>query len=117
VPTAFGGAAGWAMTDASGHELTIAEAVQKYGARAGAIICMGTCASWGGIPASGSNPPAFAGVGSFLGKPTINVGGCPPHPDWMVWPIVQLILNKPIAKDSFGRPTGVSRRRYMSGVR
>ena len=29
VPTAFGGAAGWAMTDASGHELTIAEAVQK----------------------------------------------------------------------------------------
>jgi hydrogenase small subunit len=25
----------------------------------------------------------------------------------MVWPIVQLILNKPIAKDSFGRPMGV----------
>jgi len=81
VPTAFGGAAGWAMTDASGHELTIAQAVRRYAARASAVVCMGTCAAWGGIPASGANPTATTGAGAFLRKPTVNIGGCPPHPD------------------------------------
>jgi hydrogenase small subunit len=109
IPTAFGGAAGWAMMDASGRDITIAEAVRKYASRAAAIVCMGTCASWGGIPASGTNPTGIRSVGSFLGMPTINIGGCPPHPDWMVWPIAQLILRKTISRDTLGRPRAIFR--------
>jgi hydrogenase small subunit len=107
VPTAFGGAAGWLMTDAAGRDITIAEAVRTYASRASAVVCMGTCASWGGIPASGPNPTGIRSVGAFTGKPTINIAGCPPHPDWMVWPIVQVILGKPIATDGAGRPTAL----------
>jgi len=111
VPTAFGGAAGWLMTDAAGRDITIAEAVEVYAARAAAIVCMGTCASWGGIPASGANPTGIRSVGAFTGKKTVNIAGCPPHPDWMVWPVVQLILGKPIVTDSSGRPTALFRRK------
>lgn len=107
VPTAFGGAAGWLMTDSAGRDITIAEAVEKYASRAAAILCMGTCASWGGIPASGANPTGIRGVGAYTGRRTINIAGCPPHPDWMVWPVVQLILGKSIAVDSYGRPRTV----------
>ncbi len=107
VPTAFGGAAGWLMTDASGNDVTIADAVQRYAARAAQIVCMGTCASWGGVPATGPNPTAVKSVGAFLGKKTINIGGCPAHPDWMVWPIVQVMLGKAIRTDSYGRPTAI----------
>jgi hydrogenase small subunit len=111
VPTAFGGAAGWLMTDAAGKDITIAQAVQKYASRASTIVCMGTCASWGGIPASGANPTGIRGVSAFTGKPTVNIAGCPPHPDWMVWPIVQLLLKKPIATDGYGRPTALYMRK------
>jgi hypothetical protein len=64
VPTAFGGAAGWLMTDAAGNDVTIAQAVRKYASRASAIVCMGTCAAWGGIPASKPNPTGVQSVGA-----------------------------------------------------
>jgi hydrogenase small subunit len=111
VPTAFGGATCWALTDASGNDVTFAEAVRKYVARASAVVCMGTCASWGGIPASGPNVTGIRSVGAYTGKRTINIGGCPPHPDWMVWPIVQLILGKSIALDGAGRPAALFNRK------
>ena len=107
VPTAFGGAAGWLLTDSAGNDVTIAQAVRKYASRAAAIVCMGTCAAWGGIPASRSNPTAVRSVGAYTGRKTINIGGCPPHPDWMVWPIVQVMLGRSIRTDSFGRPTSI----------
>jgi hydrogenase small subunit len=68
---------------------------------------MGTCASFGGIPASGGNPTGIKSVSAYTGKRTINISGCPPHPDWMVWPIVQLMLGNPIATDSNGRPRAI----------
>jgi len=107
VPTAFGGATCWVMTDASGREITFAGAVQKYASRAVAVLSMGTCASWGGIPGSGLNPTGIRSVSAHTGKKTINIAGCPPHPDWMVWPIVQLLLGASIVTDGDGRPTAL----------
>ena len=110
VPTGFGGAACWAYTR-HGEEVTFAETVTRLASRAWAIVSMGSCAGWGGIPAAGSNPTSVVGVGEFTGKPVVNIAGCPPHPDWMVWAIAQLILGNAINVDEFGRPTTLSGRK------
>lgn len=31
----------------------------------------------------------------------------PPHPDWIVWAVAQILLNKSVALDSVGRPTAL----------
>jgi hydrogenase small subunit len=109
VPTAFGGRACWAWTY-NGVEETFQSVVTKFAGKAAAILSIGTCASWGGIPASGVNivnPTQVKGVAAVTGKTTINIGGCPPHPNWVVWPIVQLLLGNTITRDSAGRPTAI----------
>lgn len=106
IPTAFGGNTCWAWS-VGGSEVTFQEAVATLAGRAAAVLAIGTCASWGGIPAAAPNPTGVKGVKAATGKTTINVAGCPPHPDWIVWAVVQILLNKTIALDSFGRPTAL----------
>jgi len=69
--------------------------------------CVGTCASFGGIPASGSNPSHCMGVQRFTGRSTINISGCPANPDWVVWAIVQLLTGTPVALDEDSRPSAL----------
>jgi hydrogenase small subunit len=53
------------------------------------VIAIGTCATWGGIPASAGNPTGAMSLMDFLGKdyrstyglPVINVPGCAPQGD------------------------------------
>jgi hydrogenase small subunit len=104
VPTAFGGAAGWAWSD-NGRDVTMLEAIKMYAAKAAKIVCAGTCASWGGIPSAPPNPAGIVGIKAATGKTTVNIAGCPVHPDWICWAIVQLLTNQPIAVDAAGRPT------------
>lgn len=106
VPTAFGGNACIAYT-LNGREVTYMEAVSKLASRSIANVSVGTCSSFGGIPASGSNPTRVVSVAAMTGRPTINISGCPAHPDWVVWAIVQLILGKPVDLDPDGRPTAL----------
>ncbi len=103
VPTAFDGGACIAWTY-NGIDVTFADAVTRLSSKAIAVISAGTCAAFGGIPAV-SNATGVQGVSAFTGSQAINVAGCPPHPDWLVWTISQLLLNKPIELDSYGRPT------------
>lgn len=57
--------------------------------RAAAVIAIGTCATWGGIPAATGNPTGSMSVMDFLGKeyrsalglPVINIPGCAPVGD------------------------------------
>ena len=91
VPTAFGGGPCIVYT-LHGRETTYQEAVQEMSAKAVAIVCVGTCASFGGIPASGSNPTGVMSVSQVTGRSTINISGCPANPDWVCWAIVQLLL-------------------------
>ena len=104
IPTAFGGRACYAWTY-NENEVTFEQAVRTLAAKAAGILCIGTCAAWGGIPAAPPNPTGVMGVKELTGKDTINIPGCPTHPDWIVWAVVQLLVGKPIALDSFGRPT------------
>ena len=56
---------------------------------AAAVIAIGTCATWGGIPAAIGNPTGAMGVMDFLGEdyrsvlglPVVNIPGCSPVGD------------------------------------
>ena len=54
-----------------------------------AVACVGTCSSFGGIPAGAPNPTEALSMGELLERegvetPMIRLPGCPPHPDWIV---------------------------------
>ena len=104
VPTKFGGNACWAWSK-GGQDVTFQQAVTTLASRAAAILCIGTCSAFGGIPAAPPNPTGVKSVKAVTGKTTINIAGCPPHPDWVVWVVAQLLLGKTITLDSYGRPT------------
>ena len=55
------------VAEAGHHEVTMTEVTKVLAANAAAVLAVGTCAAYGGIPA-----------------PVINIPGCPPHPDWIV---------------------------------
>lgn len=81
-----------------------------------AVLAIGTCSSFGGIPGAKGNPTdcrgllyrgtdrrkgalndsvleGFGGVANatLATKPVINISGCPPHPDWIVGTIAHVI--------------------------
>lgn len=73
--------------------------------KAAAVIAIGTCASFGGIPAAAPNPGGYKGVGDALGIDTVNVSGCPPNPVNFVGTIVNyLLLGKLPELDWANRP-------------
>jgi hydrogenase small subunit len=75
--------------------MTMQNAVQNYGADAGFILAVGSCAAFGGISAGAPNPTACTGVTGLLGNldQIINIPGCPAHPDWVVGTIAYLLAN------------------------
>ena len=84
IPLAFGGRACMAY-HYHGRDVTFQEAVQEVARHAAHLVCVGTCAAFGGIPAAGSNPTQAISVNQLTGRPVINLSGCPAHPDWVVW--------------------------------
>lgn len=104
IPTAFNGATCYVWSE-NGREVTALEAVRRLASRAKAVLCIGTCASFGGIPAGKPNPTNIKSVKAATGKSTINIPGCPAHPDWVVGTIAQLLSGKLPKIDSYGRPT------------
>lgn len=103
VPAAFGGAACWAWT-LDGQDVTFLEAVTGLAGRAVHVLAVGTCACYGGMSAAGPNPTGVTGVSQVTGRPVVNIPGCPPHPDWIVWGLVQILLGLPVDLDQAGRP-------------
>ena len=106
VPAAFGGHACIPWSD-EGHEVTFQDAVKNLGAKATQVMCVGACASFGGISAMGSNPAAVTSVEKAIGRKTINIAGCPPHPNWIVTTLISLLQGKTINVDNSGRPTSI----------
>jgi hydrogenase small subunit len=106
IPTAFGGNACWAWSEA-GRDVTFLEAARELSSRAAVIMSIGTCAAYGGVSAAAPNPTGVRGVGAALGKSTLNIPGCPPHPDWIVWAIAKLLTGSVGTLDDYGRPTAL----------
>ncbi|HSD97462.1 MAG TPA: hydrogenase small subunit [Sulfuricaulis sp.] len=73
---------------------------------AAAIIAVGTCAAYGGIPKANPNPTGAVAVSDIIAdKPIINVPGCPPIPVVMTGVIAHVLTLDTIPElDELGRP-------------
>ena len=64
--------------------------LNEVAAKSAAVISMGSCASWGGVPSSGINPTGAVGVDEIIkSKPVINIPGCPPNPYVLLGTVLQ----------------------------
>lgn len=105
IPTAAGGKYGTV------GEVPMRERAAELARNALAVLALGTCASYGGIPSGAPNPTGAVGVGELLRRegievPVVNVPGCPPHPRWFVETVVTLLvrgLPSPEELDDAGR--------------
>ncbi|HIF9149863.1 TPA: hydrogenase small subunit [Photobacterium damselae] len=72
---------------------------------AAAIMCVGTCSSFGGVQAASPNPTGAKGVGAVVDLPVINVAGCPPNPANITGTLMYYIMfGRLPALDIFNRP-------------
>lgn len=64
--------------------------LREIASKAGAVISLGSCSSWGGVPSSGPNPTGAVGVDSLIkDKPVVNIPGCPPNPYILLGTVLQ----------------------------
>ncbi|MGA2839549.1 MAG: hydrogenase small subunit [Steroidobacteraceae bacterium] len=86
VPTGAGGA--YCTAGGRSAEDTLREAAKG----AAAVVCVGTCAAFGGIPFADPNPTSAWPVSAIVGdKPLINVSGCPPMPEVITGTLLQFV--------------------------
>lgn len=100
----------------AGHAVLVEDWVAWLAPRAAAVIAIGTCATWGGIPAARGNATGAMGLEAFLGKdfrsrtglPIVNVPGCAPNGDAFVELLSYVLLHLgglvPLDLDGLNRP-------------
>ena len=94
-----------------GKGITGLEHLVHLGSNAMAVIALGTCACFAGIPAAPPNPTGCKSVNQVFAEkgiktPVINVAGCPPHPDWFVGTVATILIGglAAVKVDNNGRP-------------
>jgi hydrogenase small subunit len=91
--------------------------IDRLAPRAAAVLALGTCAAYGGIPAMRGNPTGAMGLRDYLGSgwrsrlglPIVNLPGCPVQPDNITETLLHLALHlagvEPMIElDDQGRP-------------
>ncbi|HKJ09079.1 MAG TPA: hydrogenase small subunit [Gammaproteobacteria bacterium] len=77
---------------------------------AAAVVCVGTCSSFGGIPYANPNPTGAKSISMLMDegrvprKPLINVSGCPPIPVVITGVVVHYLSYGVPELDHVGRP-------------
>jgi len=82
------------------------EVLREVAEQSAAVIAIGSCASWGGVPSADPNPTGAVGVDSVIsGKPIINLPGCPPNPYNLLAVVLEYVtMGKVPALDDERRP-------------
>ena len=83
----------------TGQPITTCEWIDRLAPKALAVICAGTCATYGGIHAMAGNPTGCMGLADYLGwdwrskagLPIVNVPGCPVQPDNFMETVLYLL--------------------------
>ncbi len=101
----------------SGEPISTCTWIDRLAPRAAAVLALGTCAAFGGIPAMRGNPTGAMGLGDYLGSswrsrediPIVNVPGCPVQPDNITETLLAVALRvarvaPPLDLDDHGRP-------------
>lgn len=99
-----------------GRPLTAAHWVERLAPKAEAVVAIGSCATWGGIPAADPNPTGARGLEEHLGPdfrsrsdlPVVNVPGCAPSGEAFLETVVYVVLHwkglVPLDLDEEARP-------------
>lgn len=67
--------------------------LKKAASGAAAVICVGNCSCYGGIPAGHPNPTGAQGVQEIIsGVPIVNLPGCPVNPDNLTALVVHYLV-------------------------
>jgi hydrogenase small subunit len=103
--------------DGTHRPIPTSEWLTRLAGGAAAVIAIGTCATWGGIPAAAGNPTGAMSLMDFLGKdyrsayglPVINIPGCSPIGDNFTETVAAILLFLqglgPLPEfDALGRP-------------
>ena len=82
------------------------EVLAEAASGAAAIVCMGSCSSWGGVASAPPNPTGATGVDSLVhDRPIVNLPGCPPNPYTLLAVVLEYVTcGKLPALDAHKRP-------------
>jgi len=70
------------------------DVLADIGGKAAAIVAIGSCASWGGIPSADPDPTGAVGVVDLMPeKSIVNIPGCPPNPYTLLGVLLQFAAN------------------------
>lgn len=85
---------------------TALESLRQAAEGAAAVLCIGTCASFGGIQSVEPNPTGAVGVREVVkDKRIVNISGCPPSPYNFLSTILYYLTFKRLPElDAIGRP-------------
>jgi hydrogenase small subunit len=85
----------------NGQPITTNECIDRLAPKAAAVVAIGTCATYGGIPAMKNNPTGAMGLPDYLGwnfrskagLPIVCIPGCPAQPDNTTEVLLYLVLH------------------------
>jgi hydrogenase small subunit len=85
---------------------TAIDILEEVASKAAAVVAIGSCASWGGIPSADPNPTDAVGAPQILeGTTVVTIPGCPANPYNFLGTVLQFVaLGSLPALDDKGRP-------------
>ena len=120
--------AGMGVDRETGQPILTCSWIDRLTPKAAAVLAIGTCAAYGGIPAMRNNPTGAMGLSDYLGWSwesrlgirVVNLPGCPVQPDNITQTLLRLVLQlahvaPPIELDDQGRPVEIFGRTVHEG--